>query len=290
MITSVKPPWLVVKSASQNELNSTRALLDYYKLKTVCQEAWCPNIYHCWKKGAVTLMILGDTCTRSCAFCATSAGDPKGKIDNSEPDIIAEYIAAASLDYIVITSVTRDDLPDGGAGVFASVIERVRAKMKQVRIEVLIPDFGGSLAALEQVVMAQPDVIGHNIETVERLTPDVRDTRASYKTTLRILKAIKDMFPKVITKSGLMLGMGESEMDITGTLRDLRQCDVDILTIGQYLSPSPEHLPIVKYITPEDFMKYEALAYEIGFRSVVAGPLVRSSYESARAMKKAINS
>ncbi len=289
MKTCVKPPWLVVKSASQSKLGTVRAHLDYYRLNTVCQEACCPNIYHCWQKGAVTLMILGDTCTRSCAFCATSTGNPRGVVDGGEPDRVADYVAAASLDYVVVTSVTRDDLPDGGADFFARVIERIKSKNKLVRIEVLIPDFGGDIHALEQVVMAKPDIIGHNIETVERLTPVVRDPMAGYKTSLGVLETIKNISPQIITKSGLMLGLGENETDIRNGISDLRRREVDILTIGQYLSPSPSHLPVVKYLNPEDFTKYENMAYEMGFKAVMAGPLVRSSYESAQAMKKVLS-
>lgn len=233
-------------------------------------------------------MILGNICTRSCGFCATITGNPKGKIDEGEPQRVSDYVHAASLGYLVITSVTRDDLPDGGSSVFASVIEKVRNVQENIKIEVLIPDFAGSPESLKKVIKAKPDVMGHNVESIERLSKYVRDSRASYYNSLKILESIKNLCPQVITKSGLMLGLGENENDVMATMKDLRSREVDILTLGQYLQPSSKHFPVAEYITPEEFRRYEGIGYCLGFKSVLAGPLVRSSYRAAQTMEKAI--
>lgn len=232
-------------------------------------------------------MILGNICTRSCRFCATITGNPRGKIDEVEPYRIAEYVRAASLGYLVITSVTRDDLPDGGASIFASVIEKVRNVQENIKIEVLIPDFAGSHEALKKVINAKPDVIGHNVESVERLSKFIRDPRASYYTSLKLLGSIKYWNHQAIIKSGFMLGLGENENDVIATMKDLRNLKVDILTLGQYLQPSSKHFPVAEYVTPEKFGKYENIGYSLGFKSILAGPLVRSSYRANEVMEKA---
>jgi len=231
-------------------------------------------------------MILGDVCSRTCRFCATTTGNPGGRVDENEPQRVADFVQAMSASYIVITSVTRDDLPDGGADIYARVIGKLREADRPVKIEVLIPDFAGSRTAIEKVVKARPDVMGHNIETVRRLSRYVRDIRASYEGSLRVLKIARQLGSQLLTKSGLMLGLGEDENDVIAAMEDLRNQDVDALTLGQYLSPSPDHLPVTRYITPREFNRYEEIGYNMGFKLVHSGPLVRSSYHAAEITNK----
>ncbi|MDP2916719.1 MAG: lipoyl synthase [Dehalococcoidia bacterium] len=275
-----KPEWLVVRSASDRRLAGVQGAVERHRLNTVCRSAQCPNIFECWHRGAVTVLILGDVCTRSCRFCATAAGDPRGFVDADEPRRVADFAGDMSLDYLVISSVARDDLRDGGAGVFAEVIERVRDANKGIRIEVLVPDFSGSVEALATVVRAKPDILGHNVETVKRLSAGVRDRKASYETSLKLLEATKRMDAELVTKSGLMLGLGEDRGEVIDTVRDLRAAGVDILTLGQYLQPSVRQLPVARYVTPEEFESLRDAGCELGFRSVRAGPFVRSSYHA----------
>jgi len=251
-----------------------------YSLHTVCEEAHCPNVGECWGGGTATFMIMGELCTRACRFCNVKSGKPDGVLDGEEPANVARAIKDLELKYVVLTSVDRDDLPDGGAAHFAQTISTIRALAPDVCIEALIPDFGGGFAALQTVVQAGPHVIGHNLETTEPLTPKVRDPRASYHQSLKVLEDVKQLNRRVFTKSSLMLGLGEREEELLQTLRDLRAVGTDFLTLGQYLRPSPRNLPVVEYVTPEGFSHYQKAAEELGFLYVASGPLVRSSYRA----------
>jgi lipoic acid synthetase len=249
------------------------------RLHTICQSARCPNIGECWERRTATFLILGDVCTRNCGFCAVAKGRPSPP-DPDEPRHVAEAVASLGLAYAVITSVTRDDLPDGGAGRFAAVIGAIRSQSPGTRVEALIPDFGGGTTALETVLAARPEVLNHNLETTESLYPAIRRPLANYRRSLGVLAAAKSR--GALTKSGLMIGLGESEADIHRTFADLRQAGCDLLTIGQYLQPGPAHPAVVRYYTPDEFAALAAAAREAGFREAVAGPLVRSSYQAGR--------
>lgn len=273
-------PWIKVRYVRNDKFENIKQALRLYGLHTVCEEATCPNLGECWGGGTATFMILGDTCTRACRFCNVRSGNPRGWLDPTEPQRLALALRDLGLDYVVITSVDRDDLPDGGASHFARVIERVKALNPHLLVEVLIPDFQGDLEALSKVVQAGPDVISHNIECVERLTPLVRDRRASYSTSLKVLRSVKELHPSIYTKSSIMVGLGESEEEVYRTLVDLRSAGVDIVTIGQYLRPSTWHLPVVEYVRPEVFEKYRRRAQELGFLYCASGPLVRTSYRA----------
>ncbi len=275
-----KPDWLKVPLPTGETYERVKHLIKTLKLHTVCEEALCPNVGECWAAGTATVMILGDTCTRACKFCAVKTGNPKGVVDHGEPLRVALAISALGLRYVVITSVDRDDLPDGGAAIFAETIQRIHELSPKTVVEGLIPDFQGDLDALRTVTDAHPEVLGTNIETVRRLTPTVRDPRASYDQTLTILEHIKKFNPKIRSKSGLMVGLGETEEEVLETMDDLRSVGVEILTIGQYLQPTARHLPVVEWVTPEKFRFYQEEARKRGFRFVAAGPLVRSSYRA----------
>jgi len=249
------------------------------RLHTICQSARCPNIGECWERRTATFLILGDTCTRHCGFCAVAKGTPLAP-DAEEPAHVAEAVAALGLRYAVVTSVTRDDLPDGGAGHFAAVIQAIRTKSPGTRVEALIPDFGGDTAALETVLAARPEVLNHNLETTESLYPAIRRPRENYRRSLAVLAAAKAR--GALTKSGLMIGLGENEADILRTFDDLRRAGCDLLTVGQYLQPTAAHPPVARYYTPEEFAGLAAAARRAGFLEVVSGPLVRSSYEAGR--------
>ena len=247
-------------------------------LNTVCEEANCPNIFECWQNRTATFMILGDVCTRACRFCAVTSGKPTWN-DPLEPERVARAVEKMRLSHVVITSVARDDLPDGGASAFAQTISRTRDRNPDTRIEVLIPDFGGSESSLDTVLAAEPDILNHNIETVARLQKVVR-SRATYERSLQLLERAKAKSPDKLTKSGIMLGVGEEVEEVIQTMRDLRDVGCDILTIGQYLRPSESHLPISRYYTPEEFAKLKEEGQGMGFRHVESGPLVRSSYHA----------
>jgi lipoic acid synthetase len=249
------------------------------RLHTICQSARCPNIGECWERRTATFLILGDVCTRNCAFCAVTKGRPLPP-DPDEPRHVAEAVAALGLAYAVITSVTRDDLPDGGAGRFAAVIGAIRSQSPGTRVEALIPDFCGDAASLETVLAARPDVLNHNLETTESLYPAIRRPLPNYRRSLRVLAAAKAR--GALTKSGLMIGLGESETDIRRTFADLRQAGCDLLTIGQYLQPTPAHPPVARYYAPDEFAALAVAARAAGFREAVSGPLVRSSYQAGR--------
>lgn len=249
-------------------------------LATVCEEAQCPNIGECWGGGTATFMLMGDTCTRGCRFCAVNTAKTPPALDPDEPAHIAEAVREMGLSYVVITSVNRDDLEDGASGHLAKCIDAVRAESPSVLIELLIPDFQGDRAAVERVARTDLAVLAHNVETVERLTPKVRDPRAAYRQSLDVLRLVKDVRPALLTKSSIMLGLGEREEEVVATLNDLREARVDIVTLGQYLRPSLKHLAVEEYVTPERFDRLADHARSIGFEFVAAGPLVRSSYRA----------
>ena len=275
----MKPEWLRVRFPSGPVFHSTRALIADLRLATVCEDACCPNRGECWSAGTATFLIAGERCTRSCGFCAVETGSPL-PLDPGEPHRVAEAVARLKLRHVVVTSVTRDDLEDGAAGHFAETIRAIRALDSAIAVEVLTPDFNGRPASLQTVAEAAPDVFNHNLETVERLTPLVR-SRAKYRLSLEVLGEFRAIAPGVATKSGLMLGLGEEEAEIFAAMDDLRAVGVEALTLGQYLRPTPAHLPVAAYIRPEKFAEYRETACKKGFRHVASGPLVRSSYRAA---------
>jgi lipoic acid synthetase len=277
-ISPPKPGWIRVKAPVSREYNATRELVRDLKLNTVCEEAACPNIGECWKHKHATFMILGSVCTRACAFCNVATGKPD-RLDPHEPDRLAEAVGKLGLSHVVITSVDRDDLDDGGAGHFARVITRLRETSPGCTIEVLTPDFMKKDGALEVVVKARPDVYNHNLETVPRLYPHIRPG-ARYFTSLNLLKRAKELDGTLFTKSGIMVGLGETKEEVAQVMDDMRAADVDFLTIGQYLQPTPKHAAIDRYVTPEEFDSYAALARAKGFLMVSSSPLTRSSYHA----------
>jgi len=274
-----KPSWLRVRIPYGENYARLKRLFAELQLNTVCEEARCPNIGECWGSGTATIMLLGETCTRGCRFCDVKAGNPRGKVDSSEPERVAEAISRLGLEYVVLTSVSRDDLPDGGAAHIARTIRAVKSRA-QVKVEALIPDFRGDPHALEEVVRSRPHVISHNLETVERLTPMVRDGRAGYRQSLHLLACVKALDGSILTKSSLMLGLGEAKEEVIRAMADLREASVDLLMLGQYLQPSRGHLPVAEYVRPERFEEYVRIAKRMGFRHAAAGPLVRSSYRA----------
>lgn len=274
-----KPPWLRVKLPAGETFFALKRLVREHRLHTVCEEAMCPNIGECWNQRSATFMLLGDTCTRSCGFCAVKTGRP-GILDAQEPERVAEAIATLGLRYAVLTSVNRDDVLDGGSGIFAETIQAVRRHSPDCRIEVLIPDFKGNWEALTAVVAARPDVLNHNMESIARLYHVVRP-QARYERSLELLQRVKRLDAGMRTKSGLMVGLGETPEELVETMRDLRATDCDLLTVGQYLRPSAQHLPVVRYYQPEEFAELKRRGEALGFAHVEAGPLVRSSYHAA---------
>jgi lipoyl synthase len=273
-----KPEWIRVRAPGSPEYHATRALLRELQLNTVCEEAACPNIGECWKSGHATVMILGPICTRACTFCNVATGRP-GPVDAQEPRHLGEAVARLGLAHVVVTSVDRDDLPDGGAGQFARSIAAIRAAAPATTIEVLIPDFLRKDGALEIVVAARPDVLNHNLETVPRLYAEVRPG-ARYFHSLRLLDEVKRLDPAMFTKSGIMVGLGEEKGEVLQVMDDLRAAQVDFLTIGQYLQPTPKHHPVARFVTPEEFGQYRNFARAKGFLMVSASPLTRSSYHA----------
>lgn len=273
-----RPPWLKVRFPAGGNYERLRNLMREQELHTVCEEARCPKIGDCWSRGTATFMILGDTCTRSCGFCAVKTGRP-GVVDLGEPRRVALAIHRMELRHAVITSVNRDELPDGGAGIFAETIRWARRLSPDTTFEVLIPDFKGDRSALRTVLDTQPEILNHNTETVPRLYSVVRP-QARYERSLELLRVAHEIDPGVLTKSGLMVGLGETREELLDVFRDLRRSEVDILTVGQYLRPTPEHLPIDRYWTPEEFEDLKNEASAMGFRHVECGPLVRSSYHA----------
>jgi lipoic acid synthetase len=273
-----KPGWLRVKAPTSPAYNATRRLMRTHRLNTVCEEAACPNIGECWAKGHATVMILGSVCTRACAFCNVATGRPDA-LDPHEPDELAQAVSALGLDHVVITSVDRDDLDDGGAFQFVRCIVRLRETAPETTIEVLTPDFRNKAGAIEAVTDARPDVYNHNLETVPRLYTEVRPG-ARYYHSLRLLDTVKRRDPAIFTKSGVMVGLGEERREILQVMDDLRSADVDFLTIGQYLRPTERHHEVMRYATPDEFAEYERLAYAKGFLMVSSSPLTRSSYHA----------
>jgi len=283
--TPRKPQWLKVKAPGGQNFVGVRQMMRELALHTVCEEAHCPNIGECWEHRAATFMILGDVCTRNCAYCAIAHGTP-APYDAEEPVRLAEAVTRMELRHIVITSVDRDDLPNGGAEAFAGCVTEIRRRMPEASVELLIPDFKGSDAALQLVVDARPDILNHNLETVARLYRIARPG-GKYDRALRLLRRAKEMDPALTTKSGLMCGLGEEWDELVSAMRDLRAQDVDILTLGQYLRPSGGHLPVARFYAPEEFAELEALGREMGYRHVESGPLVRSSYHAWEQVQRA---
>lgn len=276
-----KPEWLKVKLPQGEDFKDIRNNLHQKGLATVCEEAKCPNISECWSARTATVMILGDTCTRACKFCNVKTGNPKGFINPEEIQNTSNMVKIMSLRYVVITSVDRDDLPDHGAGHFAEVIKKVGEDHPDTKVEVLIPDFAGDHERMHTLAKASPFVIAQNLETVKRLTHPVRDPRAGYEKTLDCLRFYKTHYPKIQTKTSLMVGLGETWNEIQEALEDIRQAGVDIVTFGQYLQPSKRHLNVEKFYTPEEFDELKRMALKLGFKFVASGPLVRSSYKAA---------
>lgn len=271
-----KPEWLRVKIRGGEISGNVQEILKKYSLNTVCREANCPNRMECFNKRTATFMILGKNCTRNCTFCNVTKEKPE-VVDYEEPHNVAQAVDKLNLKHTVITSVTRDDIEDGGASHFAKVIDEIKELNKNITIEVLIPDFEGNEEALKKVVSAKPDIINHNVETTPRLYSEVRPM-AVYDRSLELLQRVKEMDDSIMTKSGFMLGLGESEEDVIGILKDLKNINCEIVTIGQYLAPSSKHHPVVEYVYPSIFKKYEKIALEMGFKHVFSAPLVRSSY------------
>ena len=274
-----KPVWLRVRAPAGENYTKVKQSLRSLNLHTVCEEARCPNISECWGIGTATIMIMGDICSRGCRFCAINSGKP-ALLDAGEPERVAKAIKEWRLRYVVITSVCRDDLEDGGAEHIAKTIKAIKLLSPTIIVESLIPDFRGNESSIIKIVKSKPEVISHNIETVPRLTPKVRDARASYEQSLLVLKKIKEINSWIYTKSSIMLGLGESEEEVIQTIKDLRSVGVSILTIGQYLQPTPKHLPLIEFIAPEKFNWFKEIAEQMGFVYAASGPLVRSSYRA----------
>ena len=283
-IDRARPAWLKVRLPTGPTYENLRRLMRSKELHTVCEEAHCPNMAECWGAGTATFMILGDTCTRSCGFCAVKTGRPGG-VDADEPRRVGEAVAQMALGHAVVTSVNRDELPDGGAEIFADTIREIRRQSPATTVEVLIPDFVGRPESLDAVLAARPEILNHNVETVPRLYPRVRP-QARYERSLEVLRRTKQRAPDLVCKSGIMVGLGETRDEVVATMRDIASQGTDILTVGQYLRPSPVHLPIERYWTPSEFDDLRDAGMTMGFRHVEAGPLVRSSYHAERHVRR----
>jgi lipoic acid synthetase len=281
-----KPPWLKARAPSGPGFNTVRTLVKEHRLATVCEEAKCPNIGECWNAGTATLMLMGAVCTRACRFCSVDTGNPHGWLDAEEPENAARTVELMKLKYVVLTSVDRDDLPDGGAGHYAACVRAIKRRNPATAVEALTPDFAGDLTAVATVVDSGIEVFAQNIETVRRLTHPVRDPRAGYEQTLQVLAGAKRQRAALLTKSSLMLGLGESEAEIGATLEDLRAVGVDLVTLGQYLRPTLNHLPVERFVSPTEFDRYREQALALGFLECVSGPLVRSSYRAEQALMR----
>jgi len=280
-----KPEWLRMRIQSSPKFEAVKGIVHEHRLATVCEEAKCPNMSECWSAGTATIMLMGDVCTRACRFCSVNTGNPKGWLDTEEPANTARAVALMGLKYVVLTSVNRDDLPDGGAGHYAAVVKAVKAQNPDTAVEALTPDFLGDLAAVETLLDSGIEVFAQNVETVERLTHPVRDPRAGYQQTLEVLAHGKRYRPDVITKTSLMLGLGETDTEIQQAMDDCRRHNVNVLTLGQYLQPTRNHYPIDRYVTPEEFERYREWGLERGFMEVVSGTFVRSSYRAERVLQ-----
>ncbi|MFL2546323.1 MAG: lipoyl synthase [Candidatus Rariloculaceae bacterium] len=281
-----KPSWLKAKIPAGEKYKKVKDTVTEHRLATVCEESMCPNIGECWSSGTATLMLMGAVCTRACQFCAVDTGNPRGWLDPEEPLNAARSVELMGLKYVVLTSVDRDDLDDGGAGHYAACVRAIKSRTPDTAVEALTPDFSGVLSDVEAVLDSGIEVFAQNLETVERLTHYVRDPRAGYEQTLRVLAHAKDYRPDVLTKTSLMLGLGEREEEVRKTMNDLREIDLDIVTLGQYLRPTVNHLPVEHYVSPEEFEQYRQWGLEAGFLEVVSGPLVRSSYRAEQALDK----
>ena len=280
-----KPDWLKIKIPSGEDYLRVKKTLRTYNLNTVCEESSCPNVSKCWESGTATIMIMGNMCTRVCRFCDVSSGRP-APLDPDEPKRVAEAIKQWNLRYIVITSVCRDDLEDGGAAHFAKTIKSVKLSCPNTIVEPLIPDFNYDSDSIKKIIESEPEVVSHNIETVRRLSSKVRDSRATYEQSLSVLRKIKEINPKIYTKSSFMVGHGETKEEVIQTASDLKSANVDVITAGQYLQPSLNHLPVVEYVHPEKFASYQKIFEEMGFLHVVVGPFVRSSFQAADFIEK----
>jgi lipoic acid synthetase len=281
-----KPPWLKAKAPTGEGFAAVKSIVREHRLATVCEEAKCPNIGECWNAGTGTIMLMGAVCTRACRFCSVDTGNPRGWLDADEPANVAHTVELMGLKYVVLTSVNRDDLPDGGAKHYADCIRAIKQRRPATAVEALTPDFQGVLEDVETVVDSGLEVFAQNVETVRRLTHPVRDPRASYEQTLRVLEHAKQHKPGVLTKTSVMLGLGETDEEIAETMIDLREAGVDILTLGQYLRPTANHLPVQRFVQPEEFDKYRGWALARGFLECVSGPLVRSSYRAEQVLNK----
>jgi lipoic acid synthetase len=281
-----KPPWLKVRAPSGGRYGEVRETVRTHRLATVCEESMCPNIGECWGSGTATIMLMGHVCTRACRFCAVDTGNPRGWLDADEPANAARSVELMGLRYVVLTSVDRDDLPDGGAAHYAACVRAIKARCPATAVEALTPDFAGNLDAVATVVSSGLEVFAQNLETVARLTHVVRDRRAGYRQTLDVLAHGKRVAPGVLTKSSLMLGLGETEAEVHAAMDDLRAAGVDLLTLGQYLRPTANHLPVDRFVHPDEFAALRAAGLARGFVEVVSGPLVRSSYRAERALER----
>lgn len=280
-----KPSWIrmTASQANKNYTNIKNKVKDL-QLSTVCEEAKCPNLSECWSRGTATFMLMGDTCTRACQFCSVNTGNPKGWLDKNEPEKIANTISTMNLKYIVLTCVNRDDIPDGGAQHFADTVNAIKIKDKNIEVEVLTSDFDGSRQAIKKVIESPIKVFAQNIETVKRLTHPIRDPRAGYEKTLRVLETAKELNKNIITKTSIIVGLGETDDEIYQTFEDLRDHKVDIVTLGQYLRPTLNHHPVDRWVTPQQFENYRKKGLKYGFLEVISGPMVRSSYRAERAL------
>ena len=281
-----KPAWLRAPLATGAAFGAVRQIVREHRLSTVCEEAKCPNIGECWNAGTATIMLMGAVCTRACRFCAVDTGNPRGWLDAEEPENVAKSVELMGLKYVVLTSVNRDDLSDGGAAHYAAAVRAIKRLNPGTAVEALTPDFQGVMSDVCTVLDSGLDVFAQNVETVRRLTHPVRDPRAGYEQTINVLKAAKTYQPQVLTKTSLMLGLGETEAEIRETLTDLRAARVDVLTLGQYLRPTPNHLNVERFVTPQEFDLYRECALELGFLECVSGPLVRSSYRAEQALAR----
>lgn len=281
-----KPAWLRIKNQTTPAFHAVKKQVDEHRLATVCEEAKCPNMAECWSHGTATIMLMGSVCTRACRFCSVDTGNPQGWLDKDEPKNAANTVALMNLDYVVLTSVNRDDLPDGGAAHYAAAIKAIKIRTPKTKIEALTPDFQGDERAIAVLLDSGLDVFAQNVETVERLTHPVRDNRAGYQQTLDVLAFAKRHRPDVLTKTSLMLGLGETDDEILQTMRDIRAHKVDILTLGQYLQPTGNHLPVMRYVTPEMFAYFREEGLKMGFFEVASGPFVRSSYRADKVFKR----
>lgn len=281
-ITVSKPEWLRIQLRNDPKYQAVRDTVHQHRLSTVCEEAKCPNISECWSHGTATIMLLGAVCTRACRFCSVDTGNPKGWLDPKEPEHAADSVALMNLQYVVLTSVDRDDLPDGGAGQYAAAIQAIKRRCPETKVEALVPDFQGREACIDTILDSGVDVFAQNVETVERLTHPIRDPRAGYQQSLAVLAYAKQQRPDVITKTSLMLGLGETPEEILQTMDDLRAVHVDVLTLGQYMQPTRHHYPVARYVPPKEFADYREWGLKKGFFEVASGPLVRSSYRADR--------